>query len=89
VRSTHERFVKASGLGWVCLMLLVPVPWVGRVWALPFLNILAPSERYAQERGKQHKKITYSGHVRLSLHTTVNENGEVTSVIDEFEEECT
>ena len=26
VRSTHERFVKASGLRWVCLMLLVPVP---------------------------------------------------------------
>ena len=36
VRSTHERFVKASGLRWGCLMLLVPVPWAGRVWALPF-----------------------------------------------------
>jgi hypothetical protein len=32
VRSTHERFVKASGLRWVCLMLLVPVPWAGRVY---------------------------------------------------------
>jgi hypothetical protein len=39
-------------------MLLVPVPWAGRVWALPFLSILAPSERYAAERGKQHKKMT-------------------------------
>jgi hypothetical protein len=58
VRSTQERFVKASGLRWVCLMLLVPVPWAGRVWALPFLSILAPSERYATERGKPHKKIT-------------------------------
>ncbi len=58
VRSTHERFVKASGLRWVCLMLLVPVPWAGRVWALPFLSILASSERYAAERGKHHKKIT-------------------------------
>jgi hypothetical protein len=58
VRSTHERFVKASGLRWVCLMLLVPVPWAGRVWALPFLSILAPSERYATERAKRHKKIT-------------------------------
>jgi hypothetical protein len=26
VRSTQERFVKSSGLRWVCLMLLVPVP---------------------------------------------------------------
>ena len=39
-------------------MLLVPVPWAGRVWALPFLSILAPSERYAAERGKHHKKTT-------------------------------
>ncbi len=58
LRSTHDRFVKASGLRWVCLMLLVPVPWAGRVWALPFLSILAPSERYAAERGKRHKKMT-------------------------------
>ena len=39
-------------------MLLVPVPWAGRVWALPFLSVLAPSERYAAERGKHHKKTT-------------------------------
>jgi hypothetical protein len=58
VRSTHERFVKASGLRWVCLMVLMPVPWAGRVWALPFLSVLAPSERYSTERGKRHKKIT-------------------------------
>jgi hypothetical protein len=58
VYSTQERFVKASGLRWVCLMLLVPVPWAGRVWALPFLSVLAPSERYAKERAKRHKKIT-------------------------------
>jgi hypothetical protein len=57
VRSTQERFVKSSGLRWVCLMLLVPVPWAGRVWALPFLSVLAPSERYAAQHGKQHKKI--------------------------------
>ena len=45
VRSTHERFIKTSGLRWVCLMLLVPVPWAGRVWALPFLRVswLLPS----------------------------------------------
>ena len=52
VRSTHEHFVKSSGLRWVCVMLLVPIPWAARVWALPFLSALAPSERYAAERGK-------------------------------------
>jgi hypothetical protein len=58
VRSTHENFVKSSGLRWVCVMLLVEVPWAARVWALPFLSALAPSERYAAKRGKRHKKIT-------------------------------
>ena len=43
VRSTHEDFVKSSGLRWVCVMLLVEVPWASRVWALPFLSALAPS----------------------------------------------
>jgi hypothetical protein len=58
VRSSHEHFVKASALRWVCLMLLVPVPWAARVWALPFLSVLAPSKRYAAKEGKRHKKLT-------------------------------
>ena len=58
VRSTHEEFVKSSGLRWVCMMLLVEVPWASRVWALPFLSALAPSERYAAKRGRRHKKMT-------------------------------
>jgi hypothetical protein len=58
VRCTHETFLKSSGLRWVCAMLLVEIPWAGRVWALPFLSALAPSERYAAKRGKRHKKIT-------------------------------
>ena len=58
VRSSHEHFVKASGLRWVCMMLLVPVSWAGRVWALPFLSVLAYSERHATELGKRHKKLT-------------------------------
>ena len=58
VRSSHGHFVKASGLRWVSLHLLARVPWAGRVWALPFLSVLAPSERYHQDRGMPHKKLT-------------------------------
>jgi DDE superfamily endonuclease len=61
VRSSHGHFVKASGLRWLSLMLLPEIPWAGRCWALPFLTVLAPSERYWQEHkaGKrQHKKLT-------------------------------
>src|SRR3954462_1235605 len=42
VRSSHGHFVKASGLRWLSLMLLVPISWAGRVWALPFLTVLDP-----------------------------------------------
>lgn len=31
VRSSHGHFVKASGLRWLCLMLLAPIPWARRV----------------------------------------------------------
>lgn len=58
VRSSHTHFVKTSALRWVCLTLLAPIPWASRVWALPFLSALAPSERYTRERGKRHKKLT-------------------------------
>jgi hypothetical protein len=58
VRSSKSHFVKASGLRWLSLMLLAPVPWTGRIGALPFLTVLAPSERYCRERGRQHKKLT-------------------------------
>jgi hypothetical protein len=58
VRSSREFFVKTSGLRWLSLMLLAPIPWIGRVWALPFLTVLAPSERYHEERHERHKKLT-------------------------------
>jgi len=57
VRSSRGHFVKASGLRWVSMMLLVPIPWSPRVWALPFLTVLAPSQRYHQQRGTRHKTI--------------------------------
>ncbi|HEX9844481.1 MAG TPA: transposase, partial [bacterium] len=57
VRSSRSHFVKASGLRWISMQLLVRVPWAQRVWALPFLTVLAPSERYHQERGLRHKTL--------------------------------
>lgn len=43
---------------WICLHLLVPIPWAGSTWALPFLTALAPSERYAQQRSRRFKPLT-------------------------------
>ena len=58
VRSSRGHFVKASGLRWISLMLLSELSWASRVWALPFLTVLAPSQRYHQEQGRRHKKLT-------------------------------
>jgi len=58
VRSSKGHFVKASGLRWISMMLLCEIPWVHRIWALPFLTVLAPSERYHREQGRLHKKLT-------------------------------
>ena len=58
VRSSHGHFVKASGLRWLSLMLLAPIPWTHRTWALPFLTCLAPSERFYIKKARAHKKLT-------------------------------
>jgi hypothetical protein len=39
-------------------MLLTPIPWAKRVWALPFLTALCPSQRYYAHQGRGHKKLT-------------------------------
>src|SRR6266568_2127536 len=58
VRSSKDFFVKTHGLRWISMMLLTPIPWACRVWALPFLTVLAPSQRYHEKRKKRHKTIT-------------------------------
>ena len=58
VRSSKSHFAKASGLRWVSLMWLTPIPFAQRVWALPFLTALAPSERFYKAQGRKLKKIT-------------------------------
>ena len=41
VRSSQTQVVKAHGLRWLSVMLLVQIPWAQRVWALP-LDSLSP-----------------------------------------------
>jgi hypothetical protein len=57
VRSSRSHFVKTSGLRWLSLMLLARVPWAQRVWALPLLTCLAPSERFYADRKRPPKTL--------------------------------
>jgi hypothetical protein len=53
VRSTKKHVIRCFGLKWVSMMLLVPVPWSRRVWALPFLTTLCrPAEKGKRRRHK-------------------------------------
>jgi hypothetical protein len=57
VRSSHAHFVKVSGLRWLACMVLAPLSWANRVWALPFLTVLCPSERFYEQRGRRHQTL--------------------------------
>src|SRR5262245_47638708 len=53
VRSSKHHVIRCFGLKWVSMMLLVPVPWSRRVWALPFLTALCrPAEKHSRRRHK-------------------------------------
>jgi len=58
VRSSHTHVVKASGLRWLACMVLAPLAWADRIWALPFLTVLCPSERFYEQRGRRHQPLT-------------------------------
>src|SRR5690606_8606687 len=44
------------------------IPWAQRVCALPFLTVLAPSERYYAQSPRPHKKLTDWGRQMLQVH---------------------
>ena len=58
VRSSHSHLVKVSGLRWLACMMLIPLSWADRIWALPFLTVLCPSERFYAQRGRRHHTLT-------------------------------
>jgi len=61
VRSSRRQVVKVLGLRWLSVQVLAEVPWAGRVWGLPFLTILTPSERSVAARGRRYKTVTAWG----------------------------
>ena len=55
VRSSTHHVIRCFRLQWVSRMLLVPVPWRRRVWALPFLTALYWPEK---KRGRRRQKTS-------------------------------
>jgi hypothetical protein len=57
IRSTKKQVVKALGIRWICLAVLVPVPWSKRPWALPFMTVLALGEKTSAKLNKRHRTL--------------------------------
>jgi hypothetical protein len=54
-RSQAGHVVTSDGIHWVCVMLLAPVPWSRRRWALPFLAIPTFTPTISAKLGKAHR----------------------------------
>ncbi len=66
VRSSRKHLVKCFGLKWVALMILVPVPWSDRVWALPLLTCLSWPEG-AGRRASHKTSVDWARHMVLQV----------------------
>jgi hypothetical protein len=54
-RSQSGHVVTSDGIRWVCVMLLAPIPWCRRRWALPFLAIPTVTPATSAKLGKRHR----------------------------------
>src|SRR3954453_20122086 len=54
-RSQSGHVITSDGIHWVCVMLLAPVPWSRRRWALPFLAIPTFTPATSAKLGKPHR----------------------------------
>ena len=59
VRSTRKHVVRCFGVKWVSMMLLVPVPFSHRIWALPFLTLPCEPEVKEKNANSGKKKPTH------------------------------
>lgn len=57
IRSTAKHVTKSLGIRWLCLAILVPVPWSQRPWALPFMVIPALGPKTSAKLGKRHRTL--------------------------------
>lgn len=55
VRSSKQHMSYSSGIRWLCLAIVVPVPWGQRWWALPFLTVPLLSPKTSAQQGKRHR----------------------------------
>ena len=58
LRTREEKDATSRGLRWLSAMVLVDVPFAGRIWALPVLTALTPGKAWSERHGRRHRTVT-------------------------------
>ena len=58
LRTREEKDATSRGLRWLSAMVLVEVPFAGRIWALPVLTALTPGKAWSERHGRRHRTVT-------------------------------
>ena len=67
VRSQSGHVATSEGIHWLCLMLLVPVPWCQRSWALPVLSVPTLTPVTSAKLGKRHRTTAQAAQILIAL----------------------
>ncbi len=67
VRSQPGHVATSAGIHWLCLAVLVPIPWSRRPWALPFLSIPTLAPATSVKLGRRHRTTPEYADVLLRL----------------------
>ena len=67
VRSTARKPVTSPGVRWLCVAVLVPLPWRARPWALPVLTVPALAPATSKKLGKRHRTVVERTQVLVRL----------------------
>jgi len=67
VRSQTGHVVTSEGIHWLCLLLLVSVPWCRRQWALPVISVPTLTPATSAKPGKRHRTTTQAAQLLIWL----------------------
>lgn len=67
LRSTTAKPVTTPGVRWLCVALLVPVPWSTRPWACPFLTVPVLAPATSARLGKPHRTVVARAQLLVRL----------------------
>jgi hypothetical protein len=67
VRSQTGHVITSEGIHWLCLMLVVSVPWCPRQWALPVISVPTLTPATSAKLGKRHRTTIQAAQLLILL----------------------